>query len=177
MEDVQVLDIGPAAVASDFRDIVDRFGAPAMALALNILGNREDAEDACQEAFIRIFRNLDTVDSGKNFKNWVYTIIYHCALDVLKKKRKARRLFEEIKNESKGFLDHGSASLGKREKLSPEILRRLNPKEKTALSLWANEGYTTVEISEVMRCSSSTARVHLFNARKKIKIFLEKNHA
>jgi DNA-directed RNA polymerase specialized sigma24 family protein len=49
----------------------------------------------------------------------------------------------------------------------------LNPKERIALFLWANDGCTSEEIGEVLKCSPSTARVHLFKARKKIKSLLE----
>ncbi len=40
-----------------FREMVDIYKSKAMALALNMLGNREDAEDACQETFIRVYSN------------------------------------------------------------------------------------------------------------------------
>ncbi len=172
-----VLEIDSSAAGHDFKEFVDRFGGPAMALAINVLGNKEDAEDACQEAFIRVFRNLERVDAEKNFKNWVYTIIYHCALDILKKRRKARRLFEVIRNESQSSGRPNHSPAGGRELLSGDVLKRLNLKERTALSLWANEGYTSAEISEVMGCSSGTARVHLYNARRKIKARWEGNHA
>jgi len=49
----------------------------------------------------------------------------------------------------------------------------LNPKERISLVLWANDGYTSAEIAAVLDCSASTARVHLFKARKKIKTLLE----
>lgn len=62
------------------------------------------------------------------------------------------------------------------EPLPSSLLKRLSPRERTALSLWANEGYTAKDISEVLECSASTARVYLFNARKKIKALLEKDH-
>jgi DNA-directed RNA polymerase specialized sigma24 family protein len=61
--------------------------------------------------------------------------------------------------------------------LSEEMLGRLSPKERTALCLWANEGFTAAEIADVLGCSASTSRVTLFNARKKIKLLLEKSHA
>jgi RNA polymerase sigma-70 factor (ECF subfamily) len=52
----------------------------------------------------------------------------------------------------------------------------LNPKERISVCLWANEGYTSGEIASVLRCSPSTARVHLFKARRKIKTLLEEEN-
>jgi RNA polymerase sigma-70 factor (ECF subfamily) len=55
-------------------------------------------------------------------------------------------------------------------------LKGLTPKERTALCLWANEGYMARDISEVLGCSAGTARVYLFNARRKIKMLMENDH-
>jgi len=60
--------------------------------------------------------------------------------------------------------------------LPSALLETLSPRERTALCLWANEGYTAKDIAEVLSCSASTARVYLFNARRKIKALLENDH-
>lgn len=60
--------------------------------------------------------------------------------------------------------------------LPSALLASLSPKERTALCLWANEGYAAKDIAEVLVCSASTARVYLFNARRKIKSLMEKDH-
>jgi RNA polymerase sigma-70 factor (ECF subfamily) len=160
----------------EFKLIVDKYRAQAMALAMNILGNREDAEDACQEAFIQVFQNLGKYKLGMSFKNWLYTILYHRCLDQLKRKRRFSRLFEKIRIESPQALVQQASNPVEKRPLPQIILKHLSPKEKTVLCLWANEGYSAKEISEVLQCSASTARVYLFNARKKIKALLEKEH-
>jgi len=160
----------------EFKKIVDKYKAYAMAVAMNIIGNREDAEDACQETFIQIFRNLEHFDARLSFRNWLYAILFHRCLDVLKKKRRFRNLTSKVKNESSGRFATEAYNPEEKKNLSQHILKQLSPKERTALCLWANEGFTAVEISEVFRCSASTARVYLFNARRKIRQFLEKSH-
>ena len=62
------------------------------------------------------------------------------------------------------------------EPLPSALLKGLSPRERTALCLWANEGYTAKDIAEVLACSASTARVYLFNARRKIKVLMENDH-
>jgi RNA polymerase sigma-70 factor (ECF subfamily) len=161
----------------DFKVIVDKYRSQAMALAMNILRNREDAEDACQEAFIQVFRNLNKFRLGMSFKNWLYTILYHRCLDQLKRKRRFSRLFEKIRIESPQILVRQASNPVEKRPLPQTILKHLTSKEKTVLCLWANEGYSAQEISEVLQCSASTARVYLFNARKKIKALLEKKDA
>ena len=153
--------------------IVERYSAPAMALAMNVLGNRTDAEDACQELFIQVFRHLKSYDKDKSFKNWVYTILYRRCLDQLKRRRRSAELVRKIGRETPLTTPANPGHSLSPRNLPSGLLERLKAKERTALCLWANEGYTAQEISEVLRCSASTARVYLFQARKKIKKLLE----
>ncbi|MEW5900091.1 MAG: RNA polymerase sigma factor [Acidobacteriota bacterium] len=160
----------------DFRRIVDRHSAAMMALAMNILGNRDDAEDALQDAFIQVYRNLEAFDMAKSFKTRIFTILYRRCLDYLRRRRRSFELLRKMEREAPQLQPANPSSFARPSKLPAPFLQRLNPKERTALCLWANEGYTSREISEVLRCSASTARVHLFQARKKIKKFLEQDH-
>jgi len=160
----------------EFQQIVEKYGGKMMALAMNLLHNREDAEDACQEALIKAYRNLESFDSQKNFKNWLYSIVYNRCLDHLRKRRRFLDFFKRAKRE------HALAAFAQTPLPSPEqalttdILKKLSPKERISLFLWANEGFTSEEASSVLKCSPSTARVYLFKARKKIKALLEKEN-
>ena len=78
----------------DFKGIVEMYKGKAMAFAVNILGNREDAEDACQDAFIRIYNNLDKFDSSHQFKDWMYAILHNRCMDFLRKKKRFIKYFD-----------------------------------------------------------------------------------
>jgi RNA polymerase sigma-70 factor (ECF subfamily) len=157
----------------DFRMIVERYTAPAMALAMNVLGNRDDAEDACQELFVQVYRHLKSYDKEKSFKNWVYTILYRRCLDHLRRRRRSAELVKKLGRDTILETPSNPGHSHPHRSLPSHLLERLKAKERTALCLWANEGYTAQEISVVLRCSASTARVYLFQARKKIKKLLE----
>lgn len=159
----------------DFPKIVEMFTAPSLALAVNVLGNRQDAEDACQEAFIQVFRNLDRFDSRAGFETWLFTILYRRCIDVIRKRKRASKLYQKAKVEHVLMTDPRRGPEAGRP-LDSALLNGLSPKERTALSLWANEGYSAEEISRVIQTSASTARVYLFNARKKLKASLERTH-
>lgn len=156
-----------------FRKIVNRYTGKAMALALNILKNRQDAEDACQETFIQIFHNLQGFDFNKKFKDWFYTILYHRCIDMVRKKRRFYRFLTQ-KNPAATAKQQTSNEVHiSFKKLPRRYLKKLSAKERTALLLWAQEEYQSKEIGEIMKCSPSTARVYLYKARKKIKSLLE----
>ena len=176
MEEKQLIKSCLQGNEEDFRKIVEMHSAAAMAMALNILGNRDDAEDACQEAFIQVFRNLGKFDMGKSFKNWLYSILYRRCLDQLRRRRRAFVLMKKIQMESPPARASEQNSPPEDKTLPSNLISHLRPKERIVLCLWADEGYTAQEISEVLRCSASTARVYLFQARRKIKNLLEKKN-
>jgi RNA polymerase sigma-70 factor (ECF subfamily) len=163
-----------------FRRIMEAHSGPALALALNILANRQDAEDACQEAFVKAYRNLARFDGRANFRTWLLTIVYRRCLDMLKRKRRFRAAVEKAGHDARPGRgrEAGSTSAGgDGQRLPVRWLGGLTPRERTALCLWADEDLTAVEIAEVLGCAASTARVTLFNARRKLKSSLEKAHA
>jgi RNA polymerase sigma-70 factor (ECF subfamily) len=68
--------------------MVEAYGNIVLSVALNVVGNRQDAEDICQETFLQVFRRLDRYDRARSFKTWLLTIAYRRSLDMLRKKRR-----------------------------------------------------------------------------------------
>jgi RNA polymerase sigma-70 factor (ECF subfamily) len=177
MEEKQLIRSCLQGNEEDFKKIMDAYSPKAMAMAMNILANRDDAEDACQEAFIQAYLNLARFDQKRDFKNWLYSILYRRCLDQLRRRRRTNVLLKKMQWDSPAALSAKPDPSPGDKGLPSQLLNFLKPKERTVLSLWANEGYTSQEIAEVLRCSASTARVYLFQARRKIKIALEKSDA
>ena len=158
------------------RAMVEAYGNLVMSMALNVVGNRQDAEDICQETFLQVFLHLDRFDQARSFKTWLLTIVYRRSLDMIKKKRRFAEFSARARFEPAVVERGGNPHPGAPDPLPSALLKALSPRERTALCLWANEGYTAKDISEVLACSASTARVYLFNARRKIKSSLENDH-
>lgn len=158
----------------EFEKIVENYGAQAMAFAMNILGNRQDAEDACQEAFFQVYRHLEKYDSQRSLKTWLLAILYRRCLDLLRKKRRFFNFLEKARHQP--LVASEELPFLQSQGLSTDLLRCLKAKERAALSLWACEGCTSEEISQVLGCSASTARVYLYQARKKLKALMEKKN-
>lgn len=176
MNDTQLVRECLRGETEEFKNIVEKYKGKAMALALNILRNREDAEDVCQEMFLQVYHNLDSFEIGKSFSNWLFSILYKRCLDLLRKRRRFFDFFTKAKREAAGMASSASLSTSTHNPYFHSLLERLSPKERTTLYLWAGEGYTSQEISEVLKCSPNTARIHLHKARKKIKLLLEKEN-
>jgi len=117
-------------------------------------------------------RNLRNV----GFNSWLYGIIYNQCLDKLRKRRRFYMFLNKIKRESFQFTNGRASTNSIHHTFPKRVLKNLSLKERAILFLWAVEGYTSEEIGSVLKCSASTARVHLFKARKKIKAILEKEN-
>lgn len=156
-----------------YQEIMRRYSGKALALALNMLRHREDAEDVCQEAFVKAFVNLERYDPRQDFKNWFYTVLYRRCLDHMRKRKRLYGFMGKLKHEFLAGEAGGGLNPDRRAGLNPRLLQGLSPKQRIALVLWANEGYSGEEIAAVLRCSPSTARVNLYKARRKIKAMLE----
>jgi len=80
-----------------FEEIVNRHRMSVYRLARSITGNHDDADDAAQETFIRVYRSLSSFDTGRSFKAWLRRITYNTSLNVLRasSNRKKRTVIAE----------------------------------------------------------------------------------
>ncbi len=159
-----------------FELIVNRYQSQILHLTWRILGDQDEAKDATQEAFIRSFFRLKSFDRKRSFKTWLFSIAYNRCMDKLREKKSRSRVFERASKEQL-FIHHQENPEKKVDESEQylSLLNKLNGKERTAFSLKVIEGYSAREISEVLGCKESTARVYIFNAKRKLKKILEKN--
>jgi RNA polymerase sigma-70 factor (ECF subfamily) len=159
----------------DLLEFLEKEGGSLMSFALGLLKNWPDAEDACQETVVQLLRHWDGFDRNKNLKSWALTILYHKCLDQLKKRQRFRQFFK------KALVVHQLADDELSEKYvnqswQESIFNHLKPKERACLLLWGKEGYRAEEIAGILGCATGTVRVHLFQARKKLKKLMEKGN-
>ena len=173
-EDHEIISRCLAGDREAFEMIVQKYQPGVLALTWSVLKNRAEAEDAAQEAFFRAFLNLDKFDSSKNFKSWLYAIAFKRCLTFLDKAKTERKNRPKIAEATirESPLPTGERRLEDLSILAP-LLGRLSAKESLALSLSVREGYAAAEIAEVLHCAESTARVFVFNAKRKLRKLLK----
>ena len=140
--------------------------------SMRIIGNKEDAEDVMQEAFLSAFKKLDTYKGEVSFGAWLKKIVINRSLDHLKKKKV---FFEEI-NEK--VIDEQSPVMEIQEINMPKIKKaigQLPEGYRVVLSLYLLEGYDHDEISEILGISNSSSRSQLLRAKLKLKDYLVKD--
>ena len=155
--------------AAAFDLLVNRHMKRAFAVAYRLLGQREDAEDLVQEAFIAALEKIDTFQSGRAFAPWFYRILVNRGLNA-RKSRSLRRM-EELPTD---ISDHAHSPLreAERSELRDQLgiaLATLPPRQRAVVELFEVEGFSSLEIAEIMELSDGTVRWHLHQARGKLR--------
>jgi RNA polymerase sigma-70 factor (ECF subfamily) len=140
--------------------------------ALRLTGNRQDAQDAAQEVFLRLHRNLGRIDDSSNLSGWLYRVTVNVCRDILRKRRNTDSLDEA----QLSVPSYTEADLGRAQQLQlvEEALRTLPEKERAAVTLRDIEGLSTREVAEILGSSEATVRSQISAARLKIRKMLRR---
>jgi len=152
--------------------LIDRYKDKAFTLAVRILRNREDAEEAVQDAFIRTYNALEKFEGHSKFGTWFYRIVYNVCMSKLgTRTEEFRTVSYDDGSEYADAIPAGESSaindLEQKEMvmLVKKIVDNLPPKYSSILSLFYFQELSHEEICEVTQLPLGTVKVHLFRAR------------
>lgn len=155
-----------------FSYFVDTYQHMAFTLAVRIVQNREDAEDIVQEAFVKCFHNLHVFKGDSKFSTWLYRIVYHSALDAVRKQKRALDTQSMDVQDFNVVSDLSSVLDQMMDEQTSEIIKsaiqELNPQQQVIITLYYYDSISLKEIAEIVAMGLSTVKVNLFRARKKL---------
>lgn len=180
VDDTELVERVRAGDVAAYDLLVTRHMKRAYSVAYRLLGQREDAEDLVQDAFLAALEKIDTFKAGRSFAPWFYRILVNRGLNS-RKSRSLRRmdaLPPEISDSSRSPLrDTERAEL---RELLTTVLGTLPPRQKSIVELFEVEGFSSLEIAQVLGLSDGTVRWHLHQARAKLrealKPFISRNN-
>lgn len=156
-----------------FAQIVAEFQTPVFNLAYRMLGNRNDAEDAAQETFLRAFAQLKTYDPNQSFGTWLLSVAAHYCIDRLRRRKFQWLSFDDPRwDESAPSLisdlpsPESSALAREREEEVQKGLQKLPPHYRMVLALKYWNEMSLEEISQITGDNVGTVKVKLFRARQ-----------
>jgi RNA polymerase sigma-70 factor (ECF subfamily) len=164
-----------AAQAGDraaFERLMRQHERQVLTTALRLLGNREDARDAAQEVFLRLYRNLAKVEAAGNLAGWLYRVTVNVCHDQ-RRKRPDLASVELAALPAAGASPQQEVTDAERRHALELSLRLLGEKERTALVLRDLEGLSTAEVAQILGSSEMTVRSQISKARVKVKNFIE----
>lgn len=143
--------------------------------------HRQEAEEICQEAFLRAFAALDSFDFSYRFSTWLFTIGYRLCLNVLRKKRDITSDLD-FNTVSPGDCGHVQENIGEAVANSDEARRlkeiiwdsvdQLTPQQRATVLLFYKESLSCQEIGEILEMPAATVKSHLHRARSRLKELL-----
>ena len=160
-----------------FRALVDEHKEQAVRIAYSITGNFADAQDVAQDAFIRVYKNINSFKFNSRFSTWFYRIVVNLGHDFLRKKKRSKVVLDngnkmqplDEQNEDGKNADPGKMLLNKELKAKiEEELTLLPEKQQVAFSLRYKKDMKMREIAEVMGVSESSVKMHLFRTIDKM---------
>ena len=157
---------------SAYAFLVDKHKRMAYNVALQLMGNREDAQEVAQDAFLKAYQALDGYKGESKFSTWIYRIIYNAAISRLRKKKLPITSMddEHTKVDIVGDTQSALNSLKgeERKRYLNEAMSKLEDDERVILTLFYLDEKTVDEVSEITGWSSSNVKVKLHRARKRL---------
>jgi RNA polymerase sigma factor (sigma-70 family) len=151
-----------------------RFSYMMKGVCLRYSQNETEAEDILQEAFIRVFKNLDMYTEKGPLGAWIRKITVNTALENYRKNKSIRQLTEafEATLTSTSVQDNAIEQLSLEELMNK--IQRLPAGFRTVFNLYAIEGYTHQEIGELLGISDGTSKSQYSRARVILRGMIEK---
>lgn len=154
--------------------LVDKYKDMAFTIALRIVGNREDAEEIAQDAFLKAYQSLNKFKGTAKFSTWLYKIVFNGAISKTRKKKVVNvdlgheiiqnytddELFESLKN----------IDLNEQQVIVKKTIDKLDPVESALINLYYFENLPTEEIATILNLSISNVKVKLHRTRAKMNI-------
>ncbi|HZD10532.1 MAG TPA: sigma-70 family RNA polymerase sigma factor [Candidatus Binatia bacterium] len=159
---------------SAFGRLIEAYQGPVYNLAYRMLGNRGEAEEAAQEAFIRAYTRLDTYDPSRKFSTWMLSITSNYCVDLLRKRRALLLSLDQPLPPHPALMSDRAdnpevqAADSEREQMVQALLEHLpeDYRQAVVLRYWYDLSYE--EIAEVMETSVSAIKSRLFRARRQL---------
>ncbi len=164
--------------ASAFEQLVRKYQTPVYNLALRMVGNRDDASDLAQEAFLRAWRGLGALRADTAFSSWLYRLTCNLCMDFLRgaKRRKTLSLTRpdeeadaqwDIPDPAPGPEDH--VLLDEDRAVLERAMAWLNTEHRKILTLRVINGLSYAQIADILGVAEGTVKSRLARARRNLR--------
>jgi RNA polymerase sigma-70 factor, ECF subfamily len=165
-----------------FRRLVERHQRRAFAIALSLVRDENDARELVQDAFLRVFKGLNTFQGGSSFFTWLYRIITNLSIDLIRKPGSKTTDLDESRLEVEEDQEALFPFLSRVDGADPiDVVRRreiavrlqqaleaLPPYHRGVIVMREIEGLSYEEMAQAMGVSKGTIMSRLFHARQKL---------
>ena len=145
-----------------FRHLVEAYQRQAVAHATAILGNRDDAQDAVQEAFVDAFRAIKSFDESRAFYPWFYVLLRNRCYKIAGRRREAENIDDvDVVAPRSGPPTEETIALQR-------ALHSLDREDREIVTLKYLDGLSYDELAERLQITKGTVMSRLFHARRRL---------
>jgi len=155
------------------KKLFEKFAPKMMFVCLRYCKETEEAEDALQEGFIKIFHYLPNYKNDGSFEGWMRKIFVNTALDLLRKNKKLI-LNSSLDDVSYLITNNEQASDSLQEEDLLKMIQQMPSGYQVVFNMFAIEGYSHKEIAELLSISEETSKSQYFRARNYLRKQIEK---
>lgn len=171
-----------------FDELVVRYQRPAVAVSYRLLGNSHDALEVTQDAFLKAYSSLGTLQKPEAFGGWLMRIVSNLSLNY----RRSRKVRSQLPlNDLLGPTDAQQTDSGGSEWMARDddplhrleseemgerlksALAQLPDKQRLALVMFTIEQLPQKQVAEALSCSVEAVKWHVFQGRKKLREMLK----
>jgi len=171
-----------------FDELIVRYQRQAVAVSYRLLGNSNDALEVTQDAFLKAFTSLATLQKPEAFGGWLMRIVSNLSLNFRRGRKNKQQLpLDDLLGASEPSTSNGSGSDSMAQSGDPvrrlesqemgrklqEALSQLPEKQRLAIVMFTIEQMPQKQVAETLECSVEAVKWHVFQGRKKLKEILK----
>jgi len=173
MEELELLQRSLAGDLEAWGEIVTRYKRAVFGIAMGILGNAADAEDAAADAFIRAYENLHRYDLKRRFSTWIFTIVSNICKNRLRHERLRGRI-QDASHVAGGADPAAEVAREERGELVKQALGEISFKYRAPLVLRYFSELDYKEIARILGLPVGTVKTRLHRGKAELKRILER---
>lgn len=165
-----------------FDELVGQYSGRVANIAYSMLSDREDALDAAQEVFVRVYKSLGAFRGESSVSTWIYRITRNVCTDFLRKRRGVVQSLdaEEDDEPKKEIADESNSPeriAERNEKIQAvrKAISALEDNQREVITLYDINGLSYEEIADVLKCPVGTVKSRLYRARDALRKILSEN--
>ena len=165
MNEVEIIQKCQRNDLSAFKMIYDRYKQPLLHTAFRMLGQQQDAEDAVQTTFLKLYRGIQKFHCGSRFSTYLFRILLNVCFDMLKKRK-----IKNIQLDEKMDLSHQPKNDLKM--CLEDAIGKLPERMRACFVLFAVEDIRQNEIAKILNLSVGGVKSNIYHAKAKLRAVL-----
>lgn len=159
--------------------LLEKYQDLVFTLCMRVLKDRQEAEEAAQDTFVKVFKRLRSYRKEAKFSTWIYRIAHNTAIDYSRKTKRHTVSIDEHRSLAEGLdvklpAQWEQLKQAEQQKYLQEAIQLLPPEEGSIITLFYLHERSVEETSQIVNLTVSNVKVKLFRSRQKLKGILER---